>query len=399
MKILQVCKKFPYPPKDGEMIAIFNFSESFVALGHELTLLSLNTNKHYYNIKNLPQNIKNKIDFEAIDINTNINFFNALSSFIHNTPYNIDRFYSVDFDKKIIELLSKNTYDLILLEGLPLLLYINTIKKYSTAHISYRAHNVEYEIWERLSFNASNILKKKYYKLLSKQIKDFEKNNIPKVDSVVTISERDAEILKSITNIKNNYTAPACISPDNIHINSTQTNYNSLFFLGALDWLPNLEGIEWFLQDVFPLVINKMPDTKVYIAGRNTPEKIKQYSNKNIIVLGEINDISKYMNAHQIMIVPLLSGGGMRIKIIEAMLYGKAILSTSIGAEGIADENSIIRCDNATIFAEACVSMLADKNKQIELGEKAKHVASEKYTALNVTRNLLSFYNQTFNIH
>jgi glycosyltransferase involved in cell wall biosynthesis len=142
-----------------------------------------------------------------------------------------------------------------------------------------------------------------------------------------------------------------------------------------------------------------MPDTIVYIAGRNTPEKIKHYSNKNIIVLGEINDISKYMNAHQIMIVPLLSGGGMRIKIIEAMLYGKTIVSTSIGAEGIADENSIIRCDNATIFAEACINMLANKNKQIELGDKAKQVASKKYTALNVTRNLLSFYNQTFNIH
>jgi glycosyltransferase involved in cell wall biosynthesis len=399
MKILQVCKKFPYPPKDGEMIAIFNFSESFVALGHELTLLSLNTNKHYISENNIPVDIAYKYNFQIIDINTDLKLLDALSSYFNNTPYNIDRFYSVDFDKKIIELLSKNTYDFILLEGLPLLLYINTFKKYSTAHISYRAHNVEYEIWERLSNNSSNFFKKKYYKLLSKQVKDFEKNNIPKVDSVVTISERDASILKSITNIKSNYTAPACISPDNIHIDITQTSYNSLFFLGALDWLPNLEGIEWFLQDVFPLVIDKMSDTTFYIAGRNTPEKIKQYSNKNIMVLGEIDDISNYMNAHQIMIVPLLSGGGMRIKIIEAMLYGKTIISTNIGAEGIADENSIIRCDNATIFAEACINMLANKNKQIELGDKAKQVASEKYTALNVTRNLLSFYNQTFNIH
>lgn len=398
MKILQICKKFPYPPKDGEMIAIFNFTESFSKLGHQVTLLSLNTSKHHYNLSMLPRSVSEQIKVEAVDINTDIKLTAALRCLITNKAYNIQRFYSIAFEKKLADLLKQNDFDLVILEGLPILLYIDLIKQNSKAHISYRAHNVEYEIWDRLSLNSDHVLKKLYYKILAKQVKSFEATQIVKADSVIAISARDEKMIHHLCKSPKSYVAPACINTQGIQVDRTHTQYNSLFFLGALDWLPNKEGLIWFIELVWPNIIRQLPNTMLYIAGRNTPDEIRKYNGTSIKVIGEVEDVSTYMNQHQIMIVPLLSGGGMRIKIIEAMLFGKCILSTTIGAEGIEDANTIVRSDQAAAFAEQAVLLLTNVNKQKEIGNKAREIALKKYDAMEVSQALLSFYSQTFMI-
>lgn len=392
MKILQVCKKFPYPPKDGEMIAIFNFSQSFVMLGHQLTIASLNTNKHYYNTDLIPAELKNQIQFITTDINTDISIIQAAKSICLNKAYNIQRFYSVSFETQLIDLLKHQTFDLVLLEGLPVLLYLEPIRKNTKAHIAYRAHNVEYEIWDRLANNTSHPLKKLYYKILAKQVKSFEKLNLSKVDSVISISERDASILQALSNIANSYVAPACIDEKTIQIDTTHTSFKSIFFLGALDWIPNVEGMQWFIDKIFPVILSSCPETHLYIGGRNIPASFYESKHQNIHILGEIKEVKELMNAHQIMIVPLLTGSGMRIKIIEAMFYGKCIVSTSIGAEGIDDENCIFRCDNASIFANEIIQLLNNSTLQMQQGEKAKNIAHNKYSALHVSSQLLKYF-------
>ncbi len=392
MKILQVCKKFPYPPKDGEMIAIFNFSQSFVTLGHELTIVSLNTNKHYYNTDLIPAELKNQIQFITTDINTDISIIQAAKSICLNKAYNIQRFYSASFETQLIHLLKRQIFDLVLLEGLPVLLYLEAIRKNTKAHIAYRAHNVEYEIWDRLANNTSHPLKKLYYKILAKQVKSFEKLNLSKVDSLISISERDASILQALSNISNSYVAPACIDEKTIKIDTTHTSFKSIFFLGALDWIPNIEGMQWFIDKIFPAILSSCPNTHLYIGGRNIPASFYENKLQNIHILGEIKEVNELMNAHQIMIVPLLTGSGMRIKIIEAMFYGKCIVSTSIGAEGIDDENCIFRCDNESIFANEIIQLLNNSNLQMQQGEKAKNIAHNKYSALHVSSQLLNYF-------
>ncbi|MEI6312111.1 MAG: glycosyltransferase [Bacteroidota bacterium] len=392
MKILQVCKKFPYPPKDGEMIAIFNFSQSFVSLGHQLTVASLNTNKHYYNTHLIPAELQAQIQFITCDINTDISISQATKSILLNKAYNIQRFYSPSFESQLIQLLQHQQFDLILLEGLPVLLYLEAIRKNTNTHITYRAHNVEYEIWERLAINTSHPLKKLYYKILAKQVKAFEKLNLTKVDSVISISKRDESILQALSNFTTSYVAPACIDEKTIKIDTTKTSYKSIFFLGALDWIPNLEGIQWFIDKIFPSVLSSCPETNLYIGGRNIPTSFYENKHQNIHILGEIKEVNELMNAHQIMIVPLLTGSGMRIKIIEAMFYGKCIVSTTIGAEGIDDENSIYRCDNESIFATEIIQLLNNSSLQMQKGEKAKRIAQNKYSALQVSSQLLSYF-------
>jgi glycosyltransferase involved in cell wall biosynthesis len=300
---------------------------------------------------------------------------------------------------QLIQQLQDEQYDLILLEGLPVLLYLEAIRKYSKAHIAYRAHNVEFEIWDRLALHASNPLKKCYYKILAKQVKAFEKKHLSLVDAVIPISYRDEQILQSLSTFNNSYIAPACIKEGDIQFDNSHTSYKSLFFLGALDWIPNLEGIQWFIDKILPSILLSCPDTKLYIGGRNIPTFFYENKHPNIYILGEIKQVNELMNAHQIMIVPLLAGSGMRIKIIEAMFYGKCIVSTSIGAEGIDDENSIIRCDNESIFANEIIRLLNDATIQMKQGAKAKKIAQEKYSALQVSSQLINYFQKLIPIH
>ena len=394
MRILQICKKFPYPPHDGEAIAILNLSKAFVALGHELDVLALNTNKHHTDVASLPKSLTEVIHFYHTDINTDIVWTKAVVHLLMNQPYNVWRFYSEKFEQQLVSLLSIKTYDVIQLEGLPTLLYVDTIRKYSNAKIAYRAHNVEHEIWIRLLQHESSFLKRSYYGLLAAQVKKFEMIFSKKVDLLLPISARDQLFFESIGCKQAMKVVPACIDEIKILNEEVKVNDNDIFFLGALDWLPNQEGLKWFIEQCLPIILNEKPSVLLHIAGRNMPTFLLDSKSKNIKVYGEVVDAKDFIKEKGVMIVPLLSGGGMRIKIIEAMMMQKAIVSTTIGAEGIKciDGKSIILADDGTSFAQAVIQLLKNSELQNLIGKAAHSVAEENYSSTAVTTHLISFY-------
>jgi polysaccharide biosynthesis protein PslH len=178
MRILQVCKKIPYPSRDGEVIAIINLAKALVSLDAVVDIVSLNTNKHFTDIDSIPTALTNQLQFYHTFLNTDIKWYNALFAMLINRPYNILRFESKLFKQQLKELITKYPYDIIQLEGLPLLLYVEEIRKHSHAKIVYRAHNVEHQIWQRLATNERNIFKRLYYKILTQQVKFFEIKNV-----------------------------------------------------------------------------------------------------------------------------------------------------------------------------------------------------------------------------
>lgn len=392
MNILQICKKFPFPPADGETHAIYNLSSCFHQLHHSVTIASLNTNKHYVNIQLAQETIPKGIQIIWQDIDTRLKAIPALLAWVQGKPYNIIRFYSIEFEQKLIQTLTQNSYDIIQLEGLPVLLYIDCIRKYSKAKIVYRAHNVEHEIWQRLSINESNPLKRLYYSILAKQVSSFEQKHIPLCDAALPISRRDETKLKQIAPKVNFFTVSM-----GMHIPNTieeKANEHDMFYLGALDWEPNIEGLNWFINHVFPIIVKKRPQTTLCIAGRNQPDDWNEIKHPNITMLGAIESVEDYMSKHRIMIVPLLSGSGVRIKIVEAMMYAKCIVTTSIGAEGIEDENTILRCDTPDAYADKIVHLLQNPELVQKIGQNAQRVAMKKYNAMQLATSLLEYYKQ-----
>ena len=194
MNILQITKKFPYPFIDGEVIAIHNLTKGFAELNHSVTVLSLNTQKHYFDLQKLPDDIKKLATYEAVNIDTSIKPINAFFNLFTSKSYNIERFYSTAFEQKIAATIAAKNFDFILLEGIYLMRYIDIIRKNTKAKVVLRLHNVEYIIWQRLWQNETNPLKKIYLQLLAKRIKKFELENISKADLLIPVSETDRKI-------------------------------------------------------------------------------------------------------------------------------------------------------------------------------------------------------------
>lgn len=393
MKILQLCNKFIYPPRDGGAIAAFNLTKAFAKLGCEVTVLAMNTSKHRYELKDIPEEIKVIAEFHAVDVNNQVRILPALWNLLMGRSYNVQRFVSSAFNDKLIELLHQKEFDVVQLEGLYLSPYVETIRAFSGAKIAMRAHNVEHDIWERIGTHEKNMLKKWYLKTLARQLKKYELWRLNKYDVMVPISEPDERKLKAFGCELPVHTCMASYDEDILKPDKSKMEFPSVFFLGALDWIPNIEGLNWFLENVWGKIHEQFPQVKLYIAGRNAAG-LNLGKHGSVEVAGEVENAYDFMNSKGVMIVPLLSGSGMRVKIIEGMAMGKTIVSTSLGAEGIPckDGQNILIADSADQFAEKISKCLREKMFFSIIGDNAHQFAKQRFGSVEAAKGLLHFY-------
>ncbi|HBF89519.1 MAG TPA: glycosyl transferase family 1 [Bacteroidales bacterium] len=395
MKILQLCNKVPYPAKDGGAIAILSLSKGFARLGHQVTMLAMNTQKHYYDLNLLPTEIKSIVNIIGVDIDTKITYQDALINLLFSKlPYVAQRFISKEYEENLIRILNAEKFDIVQLEGLYMGLYIPIIRKHSRAKIVLRAHNIEHEIWKRTAAQEENKFKRKYLTILANRIKRMKLKMLNSYDMLVPITARDAEIFKILGNQKPMHVSPTGIDLTQLISNRDNIEYPSLFHIGALDWAPNQEGLIWFFDNVWPPIKEKFPEIKFYLAGRNAPDWFVKRIPSNIIYLGEIKNAYEFMNSKAIMLVPLLSGSGMRIKIIEGMALGKTIVSTSVGTEGIAStkNHNILIADKTEDFIKSIEKAISKHEFFEKIGKNAVTFVNENFNNNTITKSLLDFY-------
>lgn len=401
LSILQLGKKFPYPLKDGESVAVTQLSKALNHLGCEVTLLCMNTSKHYFDIKDLPKAYNHYKEIHFISVDNSIKSLDALKNLFSKDSYHVSRFVSKNFENKLIELLQKNDYDIIQMETLYLAPYIETIKKHSKAIVSMRAHNVESEIWERITKNTRFLPKKLYLNYLTSKLKRFELDNLNSYDYLIAVTEKDLNTFK-----KMGYKNGAMASPIGIDMkNYGKIDFsgikmeNSLCFLGSLDWIPNLEGLDWFLKKVWPSLHMLRPNLKLHIAGRNTPKHIMNLNISNVVVHGEVEEATKFLAQHSILLVPLFSGSGMRVKILEGMAMGSVVVTTSMGAEGIPckDQENILLADNKDMFLEKIQLCLDNPGLMKKISNNARDFVSQKFDYIQVGKQLLKSYKEKLN--
>ncbi len=397
MKVLQLCNKPPYPAKDGGCIAMKNISNGLLQNHVKLKILTVETQKHPFKKNEFPTSFLKKTKIESVFIDTRLNIIDAFSALVTSDSYNISRFFSSDFNKKLIQLLKKTKYDVVHLESLFLTPYIDTIRKYSKSKIVLRSHNLEHLIWERLANLEKNKAKKIYLKHLSKKLKNYEINILNEVDAIATISSEDYIRYNNLNckvplvtipfGVDIDYYSPAYFKEDE----QTQIKF---FHLGSMDWMPNIEAINWFLDDVFPK-INNLPIT-FNIAGKNMPKYLLDLKINNLFVEKEVDSALQYMSDHDVMVVPLLSGSGMRIKIIEAMALGKTVISTSIGIEGIdvTDGENILVANSPDEFIEKIKFLFNNPNQIKLIGKNARAFIENNHSNSSIIKELISLYKQ-----
>jgi glycosyltransferase involved in cell wall biosynthesis len=394
MNILQIANKFPYPPKDGGSIATLSLSRSFASLGHQVTVLAINTSKHFADPALIPAELSTLIRFISVPVDTDIRITQMIRNFLFSDiPYNAERFISPDFDQKLKELLISDKFDIIQLEGLYLAPYLKTIRAYSGAKVVMRAHNIEHEIWER-TVTQQKGLKKWYINNLAGRIRRMELQFLNSYDAVLPITSRDGDILRKLGCRLPSHVVPMGVNAGELLPEHGMLEFPSIFHIGALDWMPNQEGLTWFFENVWGKILEKHPDLVFYLAGRNAPRHFKTLPYPNIVFLGEVEDAYNFIRSKAVMVVPVLSGSGMRIKIIEGMALGKAIVTTSIGTEGIATTHGtdILIADDPGQFSRNVCTLLEDRNYCLEIGENARNFVTIHYDNFAITSSLAEFY-------
>jgi polysaccharide biosynthesis protein PslH len=392
MKVLQLCHKPPLPKIDGGCVAISNISEGLIKNPNiELKILTVETHKHPFLLENYSTEFVEKSNIEAVYIDTHVNFVDAYSSFITADSYNVIRFFSPTFDKRVAEILEQNTFDIIHLESIFLTPYLHTIRRLSKAKVVLRAHNVEHTLWEKWSANSDNIFKKIYLKYLYRKLKKYETAILNNVDAIAAISYLDAQIISSLVN------KPVSIIPVGItlpKLSSETINHPKykLYHIGAMDWQPNIEGVDWFIDEVWPFNLKAEPKMELHLAGKNISSDY-HLPNQRIYCHGEVKDAEEFIAKQDIMIVPVKNGSGVRIKILEAMSLNKLVVSTGIGISGIpaVSGKDYLQADSPKTFAEQIIKA-TQPNTYTTITESARKFVEENYSKQNVTDKLVEFY-------
>jgi polysaccharide biosynthesis protein PslH len=401
MHILQVCNKSPFPPKEGGPIAMFNLAEGLMQAGHKVDILTISTNKFYVDVKQIPADYLEKTSFQSVFIDTTIRFKDAFLNLFSSESYHVQRFDAQVMHKKLVEILQLNNFDIIQLETLYMGPYINTIRNHSKAIVVLRAHNIEHLIWDGIAEKTRNPFRKLYLKYLAVKLRKYEQNLFNKVDGIACISERDASFIRNSGVLVPVKTIPFGIEVPEIKSIRPLSPQPTFFHLGSMNWMPNQEGIRWFLDFCMPLIEKKFPDNKVFLAGRNMPSWVYQYKFHNLIIEGEVNDAAEFMNTYDIMFVPLFSGSGIRIKIVEGMALGKTIISTSIGSEGIDIEDgvNILIANTKEQFFEKIDFCIKNPRQCNVIGSKAADLVREHHNVVRITEMLSEFYKNLHNLH
>ncbi|MEI6409719.1 MAG: glycosyltransferase family 4 protein [Bacteroidota bacterium] len=395
MKILQLCKKFPYPLKDGEAIAVTYLAKAFAGLGCDVTLFSMNTSKHWFDTADLPPNFSHYANIETVFVDNHIRPWPAFLNLFTDKSYHVDRFDHPGFAEKLAAQLENGHYDVVQLESLYLAPYIPVIRRHSNALIALRAHNVEHEIWERVAEN-SNPFKKWYLQKITPRLKRYEIARLNDYDLLVGISARDVEHFQRL-----GLNIPSVVTPIGLDCRDYKPDSSSfkrplsLSFIGSLDWMPNQEGLKWFLEQVWtPLLSPAFPDLTFHIAGRTAPRWIQQLNIPRVHFHGEVPSAPDFINQHSVMVVPLLSGGGMRAKILEGMAVGKVVLSTTLGMEGISatHRKECLIADQPEDFLKMVQWCYAQGESLQHLGRNAHDLCMEHYDNMEIARRLLDIY-------
>jgi len=395
MNVLLLCNKSPYPPGEGGPMAMNSIITGLLDAGHKVRVMAFNSNKYHVDIDSIPKDYINKTKINFTDIDLTIKPIEAFKNLFSDESYHVKRFISQEFTDKLVKTLKKDRFDVVQLETIYMASYIDVIRAYSDAKIVLRAHNVEHLIWERMAKQTLFFAKRWYLNHLARTLRRYEISVLDKADGIVAITMTDANFFRRIT------VTPVIDIPFGVDIEKFNPVFEvgetpTFYHIGSMNWMPNEEGVKWLLKNVWNKVTERIPEAKLYLAGRNMPKRLLKTKQKNVIVEGEVPDAQEFVNKHNVAVVPLFSGSGMRIKIIESMALGKTVITTMVGAEGIqySEFENIIIADNEPKMVENICRLYQHPEEAEAIGLNARRLVEDLYDNKKIINRLTIFYDE-----
>lgn len=389
LRVLILSQILPYPPDAGPKIKTFNLIK-FLAKDFAITLVSFtrpgNTQEDVQELRQyceyvycIPLHRSHWRDGAAL-----------LRSLFGSKPFLMVRDESRQMDKLLGELVARTDYSIVHADQLNM---AGFALKLPAGPKVLDQHNAVWKIMDRLRQGERNPLKRVLLELETYKLRRYEQQVCRRFDAVLAVSDRDALAMKVDCQVipigvDASGTTPLNLEPSSLNLVS----------LGTMFYPPNIEGVLWFAREIFPLILAEVPNATYTIIGPRPPASIFELArrNPNIRVTGYLKDLQPALAASAALIVPLLSGGGMRVKILEALALGLPIISTTIGAESIRLENgrTALLADTPKEFAQACLKILGDFTIRKELAGAGRQLAIELYDYQKAYEPLKAVYSQ-----
>ena len=334
-RILIVTNRVPYPLHDGGAMAMDAMIRGYHDQGWEVRALAMNTTRHFVGDEKIKTLYPEIAGFEAIPFDNALKPLNLLKNLLLSSePEHAERFYSKDFEERLLAVIKAFQPDVIQIESLFLSGYLPATKESSKALLVLRMHNIEYEVWERMAAQSKG-LKARYLGILAKRMRRFEARIWKQYDLLLAITKADAETVRQYDKTAPVIVAPFGIDVDTTSVPTTPDDFTKTYHVGAMDWLPNAAAIDWLIQDIWPEVRKQVPEATFHFAGRHMPERFQHQLPEGVYCYGEVPDVTTFVADKNVLLVPLRAGGGIRVKILEAMAAGKLVISTDVGMQGI----------------------------------------------------------------
>ena len=401
MRILFLTPQYPYPPHKGTTLRNYNLIAGLAAR-HEIDLLSF---AEATPAASLLDQICRRIATTSLPQRPN--WRRALDTVLSSWPDMGLRLWSRDFQQQLAAWLNDSAYDVIQVEGLELARYLLTLPQRAARReekplIVFDDHNAEYLLQKRMAeaeiaargWNAGAV----YSSIQWRKLQRFERRVCRQADRVVCVSEADAIALQQLDERLQAHVIPNGVDTDfyqREQVPLLDLPTHSLAFTGTMDFRPNVDAMLWFAEEVLPLVKQQLPDVRVYIVGQRPHARLDVLrADPAITITGAVDDTRPYITAASVTIVPLRTGGGTRLKLLEAFSLQAPLVSTTLGAEGyeVTNGEQLLLADDPAVFARSIVGLIADRARAQTLGAAGRSFAVQHYDWRNIVPKFEEVY-------
>ena len=400
MRILFFSITVPFPATDGGRIRVLNLLEQ-LARTEQITFLALQTTPEDQSGIDYLTGLG--IDCHLVERSPSlpsVTMDTVIRAITKRQPVTVSRYYSSKLEKLFHQLLDQKKIDLIHYEMFHAAQYSLPTKIPTLLS----TQNIDSYIWKRLAKETKNPVKKLIYWTQAKAFSRCERESYGEFSAATCVSANDQELLnRSCPQLPVHVIANG-VDLDLYQVSEVIEEPETLIFTGSMDWYPNEDAVTFFLKSILPHVRQSYPNVRMLVVGQHPTDKLRQMvelanTNSEVIITGRVDDVKPYINRASVYVVPLRIGGGTRLKILEALALRKAVVSTTIGAEGLnlVDQQEIVLADQPDQFARAVIELLDDAQRRRSLGEKGRERVEKNYGWPAIVENLRQVYHNLVN--
>lgn len=424
MHILFLTQIVPYPPDAGPKVKTWNVIRYLVGLGHQLTLATFVRPEEQEYLAVL-EDICHQVFPVPIQRSRikDIGYF--LRGMVSGRPFLIERDDLQEMRSVVQNVLAHQHVDVIHADQLTMAQFalnrrsqrletrVNSNRqedKYHQPYLIFDAHNAVWTILERMAQKFPKYLRPLAAFEVSK-VRRYEGKIVAEFDHTFAVTELDRESLISAarsaldgTSFEADQISVVPIAVDTSHISpiNLEEHSTSILTLGTLHYPPNADGIRWFFEQVFPIIKESIPGAHLTIIGKNPPQDFIRFAGQNpdsVAVTGYVPDLLPYLQQCAVLVIPVRTGGGMRVRILEGLAYGQAIVTTTVGLEGIEAQpgKEVLVADTPQEFANAVINLLENFKMRFEIARRGRLLVEKRYDWQVLFHNILNIYQRIEN--